>query len=244
MPYTTITAQMLFRRDDQRVFTAGLAWIDRQPTDEPPDPVGILHPDELRQYQAYKGNTRRFTYLAGRLCAKKALAQLLNVPQMPQIHIDTGIFNQPIVKGLPQPNWRVSISHDTSAAIAVAFSEAHPVSVDIESLLTKREDWEEDAFTAHEQTLFAALGTDLNTLRLVCWTTKESLSKVLQTGLMLDLNVLSVDTIRQTNQYYWVTFRHFFQYQAAVFIYKSWVISILFPVRSVPVFTHVEERFR
>lgn len=243
MAYTTISAPLLFRRDDQRVFGAGLAWVNRQPGDVPPDPMTILHPDELRQYQTYTGDTRRFTYLAGRLCAKNALAQLLTIPRMPQIHIDSGIFNQPIVKGLPQTNWRVSITHDASAALAVAFPEAHPVSVDIGSLLTARQGWEEAAFTSREHALLATYGANPEVLRLVCWTAKESLSKVLQTGLMLNLDVLSIDSIRQAAPYYWVTFCHFFQYQAVVFIYKSWVISILFPIRSTPIFTSVEEKF-
>lgn len=188
-----------------------------------------LHPIEKKRYSSFKSDVRQLSFALGRFCAKKAIGYTNNIHQLSEIHIDSGIFNQPIIKEPNLPNIRVSIAHDGLSAVAISYPEEHPMGVDIESIDDEKSEAVEEQLTDFERKLIKKLSTDTKTLNMIFWTAKESLSKVLKTGLMVPLSIFELDNIELLGSFYRGTFTNFYQYQFYSCIHHNKVISILLP---------------
>ncbi|PWK23890.1 4'-phosphopantetheinyl transferase superfamily protein [Arcicella aurantiaca] len=193
-----------------------------------------LHDIEYQRYRSFSTDVRKVSFLLGRYCAKKAIASLYNIKSLNQIYIDSGIFNQPIIKLPNIPNMRVSISHDGVSAVALAFPEEHPMGIDIESIDDEKSSEMSTHFTAHEKTLYQGMNHAKNEIDTILWTAKESLSKALKTGLTTGLEIMELETLEKVHQrYFRGTFTHFFQYQTISIIHGNKVITLLLPRKSI-----------
>jgi 4'-phosphopantetheinyl transferase len=194
-----------------------------------------LHTIEYQRYESFSSNIRKVSFLLGRYCAKKAIASLFNIHSLSQIYIDSGIFNQPVIKLPPNiPNMRVSISHDGVSAVALAFPEEHPMGIDIESIDEDKSSEISAHFTVHEKTLYHGINNSKTEIDTILWTAKESLSKALKTGLTTGLDIMELGTLEKVNQrYFRGTFTHFFQYQTISIIHGGKVITLLLPRKSI-----------
>ncbi|MBT5954685.1 hypothetical protein HOG98_08190 [bacterium] len=166
------------------------------------EPSKLLSRSELTSFSSFKSKRRKQSYLMGRLCAKTACVSLaFNEDDilLSSIEILKGVFEFPVVSHPQLSNIQVSISHVNGFACAIAYSERHPMSIDIECLDEKRcrtmgKKLEEDEIDCQESfcsvnkkrlSNFINTPTDLNSyFNLINWTAKESVSKVLRTGLM------------------------------------------------------------
>jgi 4'-phosphopantetheinyl transferase len=192
-----------------------------------------LHSIEYQRYKSFTTDVRKVSFLLGRYCAKKAIASLFNIKSLNQIYIDSGIFNQPIIKLPNIPNMRVSISHDGVSAVALAFPEEHPMGIDIESIDEDKCAEISTYFTTHEKTLHQGINHSKSQIDTILWTAKESLSKVLKTGLTTGLEIMEVESLEKINQrYFRGTFTHFCQYQTISIIHSNKVITLLLPRKS------------
>jgi 4'-phosphopantetheinyl transferase len=193
-----------------------------------------LHPIEYQRYESFKSELRKVSFILGRYCAKKAIASLYNINHLSEIHIDSGIFSQPIIKSPNIPNMRVSISHEGLSAVALAYPEEHPMGIDIESIDERKTFAIKEHLTTHEQQLSKGLNCEETLFHTILWTAKEGLSKVLKTGLTTSLTILEVHTLELYNgKYFRGTFTNFFQYQTISTIYNNKVITMLLPRRTV-----------
>lgn len=250
------------------VLLSEASWLERY-RDYANDPTSLLSESELHYFSFFKSERRKQSYLMGRLCAKQACLNLVSIEKdclFSSIEIKKGVFNFPVVVHPLLPNIQVSISHVNGSACAIAFSERHPMSIDVELLDDKRcrtmekklEDGELDCresfFSAdhHRVSRYIKTRAEFNSyFNLVNWTAKESLSKVLRTGLMCPTHLYEVTSCKvllkedfieiydafdlEERGFVFVSlFKHFSQYKVISFldIKLGQVISICLPRQS------------
>ncbi len=227
------TTNIEMKRGD-KIFLSSFALIENCSDLRLQQVESALHIIEHKRYESFRTDVRKVSFLLGRYCAKKAIASLYNIQSLNQIYIDSGIFNQPVIKLPNIPNMRVSISHDGVSAVALAFPEEHPMGIDIESIDGDKILEVSAHFTLHEKTLYQGLNHSKTEIDTILWTAKESLSKALKTGLTTGLEIMELGTLEMVNQrYFRGTFTHFFQYQTISVIHGDKVITLLLPRKSI-----------
>ena len=176
---------------------------------------------------------RQGSYLLGRYAAKTALSAVLSEPDLRAIEIGRGVFEQPIVRCDRNGGWEATISHTENLAVALAYPAGHPMRIDLEQIDPGQ----------HETILSQLLEREIGWLKLrsaerfqfasALWAAKESLSKVLRTGLMANIRVYDLAEFNVIDSREWEGFfENFAQYKARVWIGSKHVLSIAFPKRS------------
>jgi 4'-phosphopantetheinyl transferase len=227
------TTNIEMKRED-KTFLSSFAFIENCSKLRLQQVESALHTIEYQRYESFNSEVRKASFLLGRYCAKKAIASLYNIQSLNQIYIDSGIFNQPVIKLPNIPNMRVSISHDGVSAVALAFPEEHPMGIDIESIDEDKSSEVSARFTLHEKTLYYGIDNSKIEIDTILWTAKESLSKALKTGLTTGLDIMELGTLEKVNQrYFRGTFTNFFQYQTISIIHGNKVITLLLPRKSI-----------
>jgi len=188
----------------------------------------ILHYSESIKFNSFQSPKRKGDFLLGRYCAKMALVALEKHLTFQDIHIDVGVFNQPIIK-IPKSHYQVSISHTQSSAIALVFPEEQPMGIDLEILSVESKAVLINQFTNHEIALVRMHRDYIEDIVTLLWTAKESLSKILKTGLTLALNLLEVKTFEKKEDYYIVTFTYFNQYKSILIKHNDVCLGISLP---------------
>lgn len=191
--------------------------------------VDLLHPEERAYYNSLKADVRKASYLLGRLTAKLAVSSLLQISDIASVFIDFGIFQFPVVKNIGNNNIQVSISHRDEISVALAFPEEHPLGIDIEKISPDKIADIKDFITRKEHDLVAKSGLPVHIGYTLLWTMKESMSKILKTGLTITFNLLEVDTLTKTGSTYTGTFVNFTQYKAIASHGAIYVCSVTIP---------------
>ncbi len=189
-----------------------------------------LHTDERAYLETLRFTRRKSSYLLGRLSAKHALEQIL--PErvlMNSFTIGSGVFNFPIIEYLPYSGYQVTISHCDSIGMALAYPESHPLGIDIEKIDHKKNTVFVSMFTDEEIQLTKTCFLNVDITNTLLWTAKESLSKVLKTGLMIDFKILEVVSLSSENGIHTSIFRHFPQYKCLSIVLDTYIISITCP---------------
>lgn len=93
--------------------------------------TSILHPEEKAYYKTLKFDRRKKSYLLGRIAAKQAVFKLLDNKLINSFSIAFGVFYFPVIKHVENKNIQVSITHCDSIGIALAYSEEHPLGIDV-----------------------------------------------------------------------------------------------------------------
>ena len=196
---------------------------------------GILHQREMDVFRSDRLGRWRFSYLRGRLCAKAALGMLVDPLKLSDVAIERGVFGQPVVRSRHRCNAQVSISHSGNWAAALAFDEGHPMGADIEAYSDSKQDVIRSNMTAAELDAIAATSLNSAMQLTVLWTIKESLSKVLRSGLMSPWEIYAIESVRDQGDVVVSTFRNFAQYKCLSFSIAEHGLSITLPKR-----THVD----
>lgn len=188
-----------------------------------------LHPTEMELFNTLRIDRRRISYLLGRMAAKKAIAEIARLDELHSIFIDTGVFQFPVVKSSRSQNIQVSISHCDHLGIALAFPEEHPLGVDVEKIETGKMEAIKDYTSDAEYQLLLNCGLPTSTGLTVLWTIKEGLSKILRTGLTMEIKLLEVQHIEEVNGCYTSTFCNLMQYKSISYVSGNYVCSIVLP---------------
>ena len=189
----------------------------------------ILNKKELFELRTYKYEKRRISYFLGRIAAKKAISELGNGQKLDSVFIDRGVFGFPVVKGLNNGNVQVSISHTDEIAVAIAFPEDHPMAVDIEKTQNNEVNGILlDQMTKKEFEIQKKMNLQDSSFALF-WSFKEALSKVLKTGLTLELKYIEIEKIDKNGDYFVATFSSFPQYKGVSFYSFDHFYSIVLP---------------
>lgn len=217
-------------KQDNEIFVSSLSFIEDHFKLKILEIDSILHPSEYKLYNSFHNQKRQSSFILGRYTAKMAISSLCNIKPISQIFIGAGVFNQPIVKAPDLPNVCVSISHNDFSAIALAYKEDYPMGIDLECIDAEKIMHIAEFFTPHEHSLSKILSGNMPLFYTIIWTAKESLSKVLKTGLTTGLNIMEVNTIKyHLNGFYIITFTNFAQYQTFSMVVNDKVITIILP---------------
>ncbi len=220
--------EILLKRKDGH-FKAGFCIVNKDLPDLIQE-TSILHPDEHAYYKTLQFDRRKTSYLLGRIAAKNAISELLITKQAVQsISIQSGIFQFPVVKYVQHQNIQVSISHCNNFGAALAFPEEHPLGIDIEKIDEHKIDTMKSVICDEELTLMENHFLPVLIACPIIWTIKESLSKILRTGLTIDFNILEIESIEKVGSMYVSTFRYFSQYKAFSCQIGDHVCSITLP---------------
>ena len=219
----------IYLRREDTCFDGALAVI-KGDWKETKTPFGQLHKEEKSKYERFPDEQRRASYLLGRLAAKRAVQRLVGEVDPASICIGSGVFQFPVVKGEGLSNVQVSISHCEGLGFCAAFPEAHPLGVDVEIMTPANADIVSGQLSLSEKQLIRRKVPDLD--YTVVFSMKEALSKILRTGMMLDFQLLEIDTIAKEGDYLCCTFRHFSQYKAYAFCQGNRVFSLALPGRT------------
>jgi 4'-phosphopantetheinyl transferase EntD len=185
----------------------------------------FLHPKEQAYFSSLQHLKRQESYLRGRYCAKQAISSCEPQKDFSQILIEHGVFQQPIVCYPMSQNLQVSISHTDTLGAALAFPEAYPMAIDIETIDAEKNEVIQTQLTDKEQRLFAAFSDELPLQML--WTIKEALSKAIKCGLMMPFDLLEVESFRQQGSLVRSHFKNFHQYQAFSFLLGKSACSLV-----------------
>ncbi|MGH1325465.1 4'-phosphopantetheinyl transferase family protein [Bacillus pretiosus] len=195
--------------------------------------VKYLHMNENSYFLTIKFKKRLESYLVGRYAAKKAVSAFIKDERLHEIQITPGIFNQPIVKHSSAMNVQVSISHCDSMGFAIAFSEETPIGIDIERINTDNKNILAAQMTVGEKRLAKFLSLPDETMYTLLWTAKESLSKVLKTGLTTPLEIYEINKIYISKGILYSYYQNFSQYCTASVISGQHIYSITYPKETV-----------
>lgn len=190
-----------------------------------------LHIQERTYYHTLKFDRRIRSYLLGRFVAKQAVSALTGEKRLTNIHIQSGIFTQPIVVS-DQKNIQVSITHCDDFGAAIAFPEAHPMGIDIEKCDPNKIDAFTSQMTQAEVKLLHSLKFSDETGCTLLWTAKEALSKILKTGLMTPFEVFEISKVEITNDSILCYYKNFAQYKVTAFRVADYICSIAYPLKT------------
>lgn len=193
----------------------------------------ILHPGEMAYFNTLKYERRQKSYLMGRYACKKVLISYFNEPNLAAIEIVQGIFGQPAVRYLTREMPGISLSHDNSFAVAIAFPDTHPMAIDIETADEGKVEVIKSQLTDAEAE-FAKSG--ILPEYLLCtlfWTAKEALSKLIKCGLTIRFTFLEAEIVKNDccTKGFHITFKNFPQYQACAWTLGNTVLTIVYPIR-------------
>lgn len=222
--------KLIFERKDEH-FHVGIC-VMHQSLSELEQRIDLLHPDERTYLQGLIYDRRRLSYLLGRISGKWAISHAISIKSLSSFSINTGVFQFPVVKNLSCPNIQVSISHCEEHGVALAFPEEHPLGIDIEKVDDEKIKTIRDLFTYDEHSLFGESDLSEGERCTLLWTIKESLSKVLRTGLTLDFKILEIDKIDKNEHAYCGKFKNFIQYKSYAFIINNFCYSVVMPGKS------------
>ncbi len=195
--------------------------------------INDLHPRELATYESFKFDARKKAYLLGRLTARKALSLLVPKEKLSTIFIGNGVFSFPIVEG-ENCGLQVSITHCEDIGMAMVYPQAHPLGIDLERIDAKRSKTMAEQLSTKEKAIIRKAGLPKTIGYPISWTIKESLSKVLRTGLTLDFKFIELASIIRKGNYYESTFVKFGQYKAVSYHFGEYVCSIVLPKFTTP----------
>jgi 4'-phosphopantetheinyl transferase len=187
----------------------------------------FLQPSEIATYESIQSDRRKKSFLQGRYIAKEIVSAYLQEEDLTKIGIKSGVFNQPLVVYPSQSSPLISIAHTNQYAVCLVFPDEHPMGIDLEQIGPTAKEDISSQMTLHEQ----RLNTDEeeNTFYTRLWSVKESLSKVLKTGLLIPLEILEIATMQVKEGYTVSTFTNFIQYKTLSFFWKNQICSITLP---------------
>jgi phosphopantetheinyl transferase len=199
------------------------------------DPARYLAPQELEKYQLFKYEKRRIEWLGGRLAAKKAALDHLDIPITENTMRDWPVFadenGRPFFKSTADPEISLSISHSHSLALAMVVT-APACGLDVQKISEATVRVKEKFCSEGEEALLAGLVSPgpeqpATTLTLL-WSAKEALRKALGGHPLTGFLVMTLDEIAPIAENSW-TFSMMVKdklHRIVVFIYQDYTVAI------------------
>lgn len=225
LPFQKLNTLNLYRPD--KTDTAGFSII-KYNEDNLSAFLAALHPVEKERYETFAHSKRKNSYLLGRVAAKHAISNFLKINIKPnEVHIDSGVFSFPVVR-FSHPV-QVSISHCQNIAIALAYDESHPLGVDLEQIDEKKADVIKSGLNPEELQLARSLNIAESVALTIIWSARESVSKILKTGITIDFKWLEINKLSSNGRTYESQFSQLMQYKVLSCISGAYVCSVALP---------------
>lgn len=193
----------------------------------------FLSSNELVFFNTILTDTRKYSFLIGRLVAKKGIEEIVSKCNLCEIDISKGVFHQPVIIHELSNNIQVSISHSHKIGAAIVFPEAHPMAIDVELIDSSRPLYSILDLTDKEEQLIRECKLENAEILTLLWSAKEALSKVLKTGLMVNLKIYEIEGAEFNENFVEFLFSNFAQYKAVSWQYNGYAWSIVLPKKSI-----------
>jgi len=159
-----------------------------------------LHADELEKYHSLTVEKRRDEWLAGVIVAKTALRNLFPKLENKDILIEKSALGKPVaVTNKGKKKTFVSITHSNGFAVALV-SSAVNIGIDLEIIEPRDSSLTDELLSPKELSFLNIQNKNIaDDLLTRIWTAKEAASKVLGTGLNVDLHDLEIVKIENNS---------------------------------------------
>ena len=197
----------------------------------------MLGPDESAYYRRLTHRRRQESFLMGRLVGKGALAEWSGGAALERIEIQRGVFEQPVVRGDVSVGAAVSLSHDAAWAVGLAFLDAHPMAVDVETVQGTEDGNRlgtiESQLSPLELEWARRPGIDSALISTAIWTAKEAVSKVIGCGLTAPVSWMNLKRFEPVSAGLWRgEFAGLAQYQALSWLIGRTAMTLVLPRNS------------
>ena len=195
-------------------------------------PEEFLSEREQEQLATYKFAAKKQDFLLGRLAAKYAIGAWLPERDLRRIEIRAGERGEPFVQHPQAGSVEVTVSHSHGLAVALAYSAAFPMGIDLETVpaASPQTIMGELGTSGMEQAWLTAAGLDEATACCVLWTAREALGKALKTGLDRPLDAFSLAEIRAVGDGDWVgRYSNYPRHQCLLQAHGRRVLSLALP---------------
>ena len=173
---------------------AGLALFPSLTKEEIGDRASLLlHPGEINTGKGHAFESRRNSYLQGRIAGKLAMMQVFPEISPAGIHIISGSLGDPLFQNLPHP-YCISIAHSGSWNAGLCFPSSVPMGIDVESITEKNSNIIPSILSDHEKEMCGREQDPLEFLH-VLWTVKEALGKAIRMGFLIPHEWYEVESI-------------------------------------------------
>jgi 4'-phosphopantetheinyl transferase len=195
-------------------------------TDCWPTYVAQLTQDEQLLLKSQKTPAARNSFCLGKIAAKTAVKCLLD--REIEFTIDHGIFGFPIV----EPNHfgiNISLAHTKHTGIAVCTSQKYPVGIDIEELSSSNNQIIMSTLTKVELGLSNHNNLTETVFLHILWTAREALSKVIRTGFLVPMSLLSIKSVTPISKHFKIEFVNFSLFTGLVFCIGNHSVCVVIP---------------
>lgn len=181
-----------------------------------------LTANECERYRSFGSEKRKYQYAMGRIAAKNAIMQLTGEKYPKEIDISNAEDGYPIVK-----NAKISITHSSNCAAAIAFLSESSFGIDIEQINAKK-------IQALSYISLEKEPIEQNPEQLtIAWCMKESLSKALLCGFRQSFETFRIKSLHVAydGNTYQAEYEHYPQYKGIAKIIgsrKNTVIAVTY----------------
>ncbi len=188
---------------------------------------------EFGQASTFRFAPRREDFFLGRLAAKLALSASLGESDASSISVSNGVLGQPSVCYARPHSTEVTLTHSLGQAIALAFPQGCPMGIDLEAITEDRvKTMREELVLSRQEHQWVHSGSmDPGALRVVLWTAREALGKVLRCGLGCPPETFALEDLTSSGQEGgWVgNYGTFRQYKCLSWVGSQRVFTIALP---------------
>lgn len=183
---------------------------------------------ELDVFRQIEFDTRRKSFLLGRIAAKNAISHILKTQPLNKIEIRNGALNQPIVEVEKQPGPEISISHCGRIGVAAAFSHNILLGVDIEKISEERISTLQKVSTENESLLLSIKISSINRYTIL-WTAREALSKCVKTGFTIPFHFFEIKALSEEWWGYSGEYLNFEKFKFISILLQDSILTLCFP---------------
>jgi phosphopantetheinyl transferase len=167
-------------------------------------------------------------------CGKKAIMEFLGLgmDEIKNVSLLKGVFGHPVIVAnlFLLMNVGISITHTDKTFGILLFDQLHPMGIDIETKTNTDSEFLETYLTESEIKMIKESEGVLS--KEIFFSAKESLSKILKTGLTSPLEVYEISKVDMDQDYISLFYKNFSQYKSTVVLVNDEIRSVTFPINS------------
>ena len=193
--------------------------------------TALLHTEEKERAAAFASESRRNSFIYGRIAAKLAILKAYQEERVSEINIVNGAMGEPILEW-PGHEYSVSISHSEHHSAGLVFPTGLLMGIDIETPEEKNRSIIPSILSPCEMEMLTAANDSIEFLHLL-WTAKEAAGKANGFGFRLPTEQYEIETIVSFNNdgvhYFLSRFKHLNGVNVITRNLGGAVLSVAFP---------------
>jgi 4'-phosphopantetheinyl transferase EntD len=187
-----------------------------------------LSEQERKVAEKFPGSTRAKEFVAGRHCARQALALYAPGTMLQNITVGVGVWGYPFVES---SDVNISIAHTDRCVIAICTNGAFPMGVDIEDHKPSNDVLILSQLSEREKKMLHLFSSDSEGLHIL-WAAKEAVAKGVRTGFRMSMSFFEVSHVVQKQDGWHIKFDAIGVLSVIAINTKSGVLALALPAGS------------